>query len=264
MICSIKGGLSEVPGIEYEGKRVPCRLIIFDKDGTLIDFSATWVPLIRKRVTFLLKRLGRNGELEAFLLKSWGIDPFTGKVDPRGPCPVSPRSDEIVIGTMALYQHGYPWDESKLLVAQAFDEADADGDWREKVIPVKGIQTFLSQLKRNGFYAALATSDERKDTEAILNHLGLEGLFDIILCAGEVNPPKPHPETIFTICRKLSVHPQEAVMVGDSVTDMMMGKRAGVAITIGIVEGGVTSREELEKVADLVVNSIQELKFYQL
>lgn len=250
-------------GIEYQGKRIPCRLIIFDKDGTLIDFTATWVPLIRKRVSFLLKKLGRDGEMETFLLRSWGIDPVSGKVDPRGPCPVSPRSDEIVIGTMALYQHGYPWDESKQWVTEAFDEADADGDWREKVVPIKGIQTFLSGLKRDGFYTALATNDERKDTEAILNHLSMDGLFDVVLCSGEVNPAKPHPETIFTICRKLSVHPYEAVMVGDSVTDMMMGKRAGVALTVGILEGGVTPREELEKVADLVVNSIRDLKFYK-
>jgi phosphoglycolate phosphatase-like HAD superfamily hydrolase len=77
-----------------------------------------------------------------------------------------------------------------------------------------------------------------------------------------VNPAKPHPETIFTICRKLSVDPHETVMVGDSVTDMMMGKRAGVALTVGILEGGVTPREELEKVADFVVESIRDLKFY--
>jgi len=259
-----EGGYFEVTGIEYKGKRIPCRVIIFDKDGTLIDFAATWVPLIRKRVSFLLKALGRSDQkLGAFLLKSWGIDPITGKIDPRGPCPVSPRSDEIIIGTMALYQKGYPWDEAKQWVAQAFDEADADGNWREKVVPIKGIQTFLSRLREHGFYTALATNDERKDTEAILNHLGMEGLFDTILCAGEVNLPKPHPETIFSICRQLGVDPKEAVMVGDSVADMMTGKRAGVALTVGILEGGVTPREELEKVADLVVNSIQDLKFFK-
>jgi phosphoglycolate phosphatase len=258
-----KGGCSEVTGIEYEDKRIPCRLIMFDKDGTLIDFAATWVPLIRKRVSFLLKALGRNDqELGAFLLKSWGIDPTNGKIDPRGPCPVSPRSDEIVIGTMALYQKGYLWDEAKQWVAQAFDEADADGDWREKVVPIKGIQTFLSRLREYGFRTALATNDERKDTEAILNRLGMEGLFDILLCAGEVNLPKPHPETIFSICRQLAIDPKDTVMVGDSVADMMAGKSAGIALTVGVLEGGVTPREELEKVADIVVNSIQELKFF--
>ena len=251
--------------IEYKDKRIPCRLIIFDKDGTLIDFSATWVPLIRKRVAFLLKVLGRDDkELEALLLRSWGIDPISGRVNPRGPCPVSPRSDEIVIGTMALYQQGYPWDESKQWVAQAFDEADADGDWREQVVPIQGIRTILTQLRESGFLTALATNDERKDTEVILQHLGMESLFDIILCAGEVSPPKPHPETILTICRQLSVTPQETIVIGDTVTDMIMGKRAGVALKVGILEGGVTPREELEKVADIVVNSIKELTFFKL
>jgi phosphoglycolate phosphatase-like HAD superfamily hydrolase len=51
-------------------------------------------------------------------------------------------------------------------------------------------------------------------------------------------------------------------MVGDSVADMMTGKRAGVALTVGILEGGVTPREELERVADLVVDSILDLKFF--
>lgn len=249
-------------GVEYKDRGIACRLIIFDKDGTLINFTATWIPLIRKRVDFLLRALGRDGELETFLLKSWGIDPVSGKIDPRGPCPISPRTDEIIIGTMALYQHGYPWDESKEWVTEAFDKADAAIDRREMLKPVEGIQPLLSRLKDKGFLLALATSDERRDTEAMISSLDMEDLFDVVLCAGEVDSPKPHPETILFICRQLSIPPREAIVIGDTVTDMMMGKRAGVALTVGILEGGVTPREELEKVADIVVDSIRALKFF--
>ncbi len=249
-------------GIEYKGRRTPCRLIIFDKDGTLIDFKATWIPLIRKRVAFLLKTLGRDGELEAFLLKFWGIDSLSGRIDPRGPTPVSSRPEEIVIGTVALYQQGYPWDKSKEWVTQAFDQADAASDRREMLRPIEGIQSVLSFLKARGFFLALATSDERKDTEAVLSALAMKRLFDSVVCAGEVFPPKPHPETIFTLCRRLSVPVHETICIGDTLADMMMGKKAGVALTIGIVEGGVTPKEDLEKVADLVIDSIRDLNFF--
>ena len=249
-------------GIEYRNKRIPCRLVIFDKDGTLVDFTATWVPLIRSRVQFLLEALGRDGDLETFLLRSWGIDPLSGSVDPRGPCPVSPRSEEIVIGTMALYQKGYPWDEAKQWVMKAFDQADATTNRKTLLRPVDGIQTLLRRLKRDGYSLALATSDERRDTEVVLSSLGLETLFDALVCAGEVNPPKPHPEAILTLCHRLSIPPGETIFIGDTVTDMIMGKRAQVALTIGIVEGGVTPRDELERVADVVFDSIRDLTFF--
>ena len=249
-------------GIEYRNKRIPCRLVIFDKDGTLVDFTATWVPLIRSRVQFLLEALGRDGDLETFLLRSWGIDPLSGSVDPRGPCPVSPRSEEIVIGTMALYQKGYPWDEAKQRVMKAFDQADATTNRKTLLRPVDGIQTLLRRLKRDGFSLALATSDERRDTEVVLSSLGLETLFDALVCAGEVDPPKPDPEAILTLCHRLSIPPGETIFIGDTVTDMIMGKRAQVALTIGIVEGGVTPRDELERVADVVFDSIRDLTFF--
>jgi phosphoglycolate phosphatase len=250
---------SMVTGVEWKGKRIPCRLIIFDKDGTLVDFATTWVPLIRKRVELLSKALGRDGEMEALLLKSWGIDPENGKIDPRGPCPVSPRSEEIIIGTSVLYQQGYPWDESKQRVIQAFDEADATTDRAKMVKPVAGVRFLLRRLKREGFLLALATNDERVDTDATLAFLGIGHLFDVVVCAGEVNPPKPHPETVLAICRRLSVLPQEAVFVGDAVGDMIAGKRAGLAFTFGVLEGGITPREELAKVADTVIESLRDL-----
>ena len=164
---------------------------------------------------------------------------------------------------MALYQQGYPWDEAKQWVTQAFDEADATTDRKELLRPIPGIERLLSQLKQTGFSLALATNDERRDTEAMISDLGWDGLFDRILCSGEVSQPKPHPEMVLSICRDLSILPREAVFIGDTVNDMKMGKRAGLALTIGAVEGGVTPREELEKVADVVVDSIRDLNFYK-
>jgi phosphoglycolate phosphatase len=251
-----------MPGIEYKNKRIPCRLAIFDKDGTLIDFAATWVPLIRKRIALLLGMVGGDGELGAFLLRSWGIDPASGRIDPRGPCPVSPRSEEIIIGTSVLYQRGYAWDEAKEWVARAFDQADAATDRKELLKPVPGIQAVLSSLKERGFSLALATNDERRDTEAMISDLGWDGLFDAIVCSGEASKPKPHPEMVLSICRRLAIPPVEAVFIGDTVNDMKMGKMAGLASTIGVVEGGVTPREELEKAADIVVDSLRELRFF--
>ena len=246
-------------GIEIKERRTPCRLVVFDKDGTIVDFAATWLPIIRKRAALVSKELGGDRKLETSLLRSWGIDPESGKIDPRGPGPVSPRAEEIVIGTVMLYQRGIPWDEAKRVVARAFDEADAITDRIAISKAVDGIHSFLTRLKREGFFLALATNDERRDTEAVLASLNLANLFDAIICAGEIHPPKPHPEIVFAICRQLSIPPGETVFVGDTVGDMMAGKEAGVALTIGVLEGGITPREELEKVADAVVDSIRDI-----
>jgi phosphoglycolate phosphatase-like HAD superfamily hydrolase len=44
---------------------------------------------------------------------------------------------------------------------------------------------------------------------------------------------------------------------------MIAGKNAGVALTIGVVEGGITPREELERVADVVFDSVHDLRFFR-
>ncbi|MBI2467676.1 MAG: hypothetical protein HYV62_07635, partial [Candidatus Rokubacteria bacterium] len=67
------------------GREAACRLVIFDKDGTLIDFASLWVPVVRARACFIVEEAGADGALEPALLRAFGYDPDTGRVDPRGP-----------------------------------------------------------------------------------------------------------------------------------------------------------------------------------
>lgn len=46
---------------------------------------------------------------------------------------------------------------------------------------------------------------------------------------------KPNGEQLWTICRELNVAPHNTIMVGDTCTDMELGKNAGVGLSVGVL-----------------------------
>jgi len=139
------------------------------------------------------------------------------------------------------------------------ERADSLRDYRRELKPVIGMKETLKGLKEDGFLLALATCDVRNQTEEILRILGITHLFDLILSAEEVSHPKPHPHMVLTICKQLNIPPAETILVGDTEGDMTMGKKAGIALTVGVLEGGITPRAALEEVADVVIDSLSEI-----
>ncbi len=245
--------------LSIKGRKIGCRLIIFDKDGTLTDFSKIWIPMTKKRIACIIEEVHGPKELGESLMRAWGVDLVTDWIDPRGPCVSAPHSEEILIGATVLYQNGYPWNEAKQAVEKAFERADSLRDYRRDLKPVMGMKETLEGLKKGGFLLALATCDLRNQTEEILRILGIGHFFDLILSSEEVPHPKPHPQMVLTICQRLNVPPAETILVGDTEGDMTMGKKAGIALTVGIIEGGITPRAEMEKVADVVIDSLSEI-----
>jgi len=70
--------------LSIKGRKIGCRLIIFDKDGTLTDFSKIWIPLTKKRIACIIEEVNGPEVLGESLMKSWGVDLVTDWIDPRG------------------------------------------------------------------------------------------------------------------------------------------------------------------------------------
>lgn len=121
-----------------------------------------------------------------------------------------------------------------------------------QVKPYDGITDMLQQLKAAGIKTAVFSNKPHERTVDVVESLFGRACFDEVLGQTEERAKKPNPEGVFYLAEKLGVQPQELAYVGDTSTDMMTGKNAGVW-TIGVL-WGFRDREELEKYeADVIV-----------
>lgn len=105
-----------------------------------------------------------------------------------------------------------------------------------------GVQEMLEELRAAGMRLAVFSS--RKLTlVSSLEQAGIADFFEVIVQGDEVTHHKPHPEGLFKALGGLEVAPERAAMIGDAAVDILAGKAAGVAKTIGITHGFGTEQE---------------------
>jgi phosphoglycolate phosphatase len=239
-------------------RETDCRLVIFDKDGTLIDFPSLWVPVVRARARFIVEESGVDPSLEPALLRAFGYEPDGGRIDPRGPLAIAPRAETAIIGATLLYGAGIAWEDATAAVRRAYRRTDETVDPVRVGRAVPGAELTLRRLRAAGARLAVATTDTTAQAERGLAALGLAVLFEAILGADGVRLSKPHPEAVVRLCKEVGVPAGETVVVGDAVADVLMGKDAGVALTVGVLTG-VTTVADFRDLADVVVASLAEI-----
>ena len=124
--------------------------------------------------------------------------------------------------------------------------------------PFAGIQDLLANLHHEGVMLAVASNKFQEGTEHLIKEFFPEISFVAVLGGRPDFPLKPDPEIVGEVLRKANVDKEDAVMVGDSDTDMETAANGGV---MGIaVNWGYRDMSSVKNL--LVANSVEELFFY--
>ena len=91
-----------------------------------------------------------------------------------------------------------------------------------------GIPEILTFLSEEHCFLAIATSRTWEELEEIDDLMKILSIFDCVITSDKVDKPKPNPESILTILKQNHLQPSETIYVGDSESDMLAAKSAGV------------------------------------
>ncbi|MBR9689871.1 MAG: HAD family hydrolase [Candidatus Altiarchaeota archaeon] len=189
-------------------------IVVFDLDGTLVDASVLHAKILSKIVG---KKIDASEIYSSSSLKFLVMENL-----PRG-----------------------KWSSIKDLTRQHESEMIKNVKLTE---PMPGVHKMLQDTH---FKKALFTSANKRLANALLDHVGLKGYFDIIITASDVSKSKPDPEGLYLISNQS--HEDNMVMIGNSDRDLLAAKKAG-AIPILF-----TPSKESTSVAEYVVTDLREL-----
>lgn len=133
-----------------------------------------------------------------------------------------------------------------------FHEFNTDG--AVKLYP--NVMETLKELNRRGIILTIASSRSNASLTEYINNLGLASTITYILGANDVKEGKPNPEAVLKTLEAHGIPADEAIMVGDTVFDIDMGRNAGVK-TCGVTYGN-GSRDSLKN-ADWLIDDFSQL-----
>lgn len=194
--------------------------LLFDLDGTLIDsvyqHVLAWHEALEElglslAVWRIHRRIGMSGGL---LVQALGRE--------IGQRITAEQAKELQKKHAAAYEH-----------------------YQAAIQPLPGARELLRELSRVRVPYAIATSGRPEGARSALEKLGIGPEIPVIT-RQEVQRAKPDPDLFLAAAQRLNVPIARAMVVGDSVWDLLAARRAG-CLGIGVLSGGY-GKEELEQV----------------
>lgn len=222
------------------------RAILFDKDGTLFDFQASWAHFT---VSVIEDFSGGDPVLAAVLADAVGFEIDTASFRP-GSVLVAGTSADVADAFLPFLPEPQPV-RSRLI---RDIDARASAATLAEAVPLR---PYFDGLTRQGYAVAVVTNDGEAPARAHLESVGILDQVGFLAGYDSGHGAKPAPGQVLAACAALGVPPEAAVMVGDSTHDLLAGRAAGTR-TVGVLTG-VAGAEELAPHADEVLSDIGHL-----
>lgn len=223
------------------------RALLFDKDGTLVDFDRTWGPAAREVIRRLAHddadAIGRLHDVSHFIAAQ---DRFL-------------VSSPLLAGSSAEY--GPLWGEvlgraPDVAFLTEIDRLFAE-EGRRFITPIGRPRDTFTRLKAAGFVLGIASNDAEANTRMQAEVLGLSGLVAGIYGYDSGHGGKPAPGMIEAFCRDTALAPHQVALIGDTRHDLDAAKAAGARAIL--VRSGPAAVDPFAGEADLVVDDVATL-----
>ena len=231
---------------------MPFAGVLFDKDGTLLDFNRTWLPIYRYAAGEFA-----NGDamLAAALLSQHGFDPernrFLG-----GSLLAAGNNDQIADAWATQLQQPDQVADISRRLNKIFSDQGAI-----QATPVDNLKSTLQQLKQSGMHLGVATADSYQGIINTLQSFDVLEEFDFLAGYDSGHGVKPEAGMVLAFCEQLGVSCSEVIVVGDNRHDIEMGRNAHAGLCVGVLTG-TSEHSDLESIADLVFDDISALPDY--
>jgi len=224
------------------------RGILFDKDGTLLDFEATWAPLYRR---LALELAGDDPERARDLLLAGGMDPVSGRVIAGSILGAGTTHDIVALWFPDLAEPEY-----SEMVRRIDAEFHAHGTGNS--VPVPKLVATIQRLVEDGYVLGVATNDSTHAARHAVAGVGADSHLLHVYGYDSVPNPKPAPDIVHAFAAATGLKPAEIVVVGDNRHDLEMARAGGAGAAIGVLTGN-SGLADLSPLADAVLQSIADL-----
>jgi len=171
------------------------KAILFDMDGVLVDsIDSWWKALNHALETYNMDKISK----QVFIEKYWGHDLYDN---------LKKNNLPIKVGKFCNNIYGEHLDGIKIY---------------------PNVKEVLEKLSK--YQKCIITNTPCDCTTQILKTFDIIKYFDFIFTSDDVKLSKPDPEIVLLACKKLKIKPKDAVLIGDTDSDVKAGHAAGCKV----------------------------------